>query len=107
MLKFPSEVQKFNGSRCRHPELVDGPFWQYIPSMNTIRDLLIGGGSILVSGMQFTSPRPSPVQELSLSNPQSIAHDMMRIAQDMRVAAIRHDKEMRQMELQLECAGAR
>lgn len=107
MPKFPLEVQKPKDSKCSHPKLVGGPFWLRFCLMNTIRDLLIGGGSILVSGMRFTSPRPSPVQEFSLSHPQSIAHDMMRVAQDMRVAAKRNEKEMRQMELHLECAGAR
>jgi hypothetical protein len=74
--------------------------------MNTIRDFLIGGGSILTAGVPFTCPRPSPVQEFSLSHPQSIANDMTRIVMDLRVAAKRHEKEMQQMELGLECVGA-
>ena len=90
----------------RHPCLSKDSFGNTFKIMNTIRDLLIGGGSILVSGMYYNSPRPSPVQEFSLSHPQSIAHDMMRVAQDLRVAAARHEKEIRQMELRLKCAGA-
>jgi hypothetical protein len=105
MASIPSGGGNVRGSKIRHPELVGGQFWNAFLSMNTIRDLLIGGGSILVSGMRFNSPPPSPVQEFSLSNPQSIAHDMMRVAQDMRIAAVRHEKEMKQMELHLECAG--
>jgi len=74
--------------------------------MNTIRDILIGGGSLLVAGTSFSIPRPSPVHEFSITHPQSIAHDMARIATDMKIAAKRHEQELSQMELGLECARA-
>jgi hypothetical protein len=75
--------------------------------MNKIRDFLIGGGTILTAGIQRGCPHPSPAREFSFSNPQSIAHDLMRVAQDVRIASVRHEKEIKQMELKLEFAGSR